>query len=170
MDQRSKDLLFESLQLLRSVTEKSFSDWKDRDDWIFSELSFTKSELEEIYKGRGEQIYTGSALDDSSNTKIEYLYRDASNYKVWNTAIIQGRLTDEQIDEIMACLQDGEYFVPSKVGLDEERFGDWTEDDTEYFELCRSGFSITGQKSTVPMRPDELVAKFQAAKGKWLDN
>ena len=61
MEQRSKDLLFETLQFLRRVTEKSFIDWKDR--------------------GHGDYFYTGSVRGCGTNTKIEYLYRYASIYK-----------------------------------------------------------------------------------------
>lgn len=60
MDEHAKDLMFETLQLLRRCTCDMFSDWKDNDDWLFSELNFTKQEINEIYDGRGELIYTGS--------------------------------------------------------------------------------------------------------------
>ena len=63
---RYEDLLFQTLELLRKETSPRFSDWKDADDWLFSELDFTKSELEEIYAGRDTYLYTGSAKDDES--------------------------------------------------------------------------------------------------------
>lgn len=53
------------------------------------------------------------------NTCISYLYRDACNYKIHNEVIINGVLTSAQIDSIMDCLLDGEYFIPSQVGLPE---------------------------------------------------
>lgn len=46
------------------------------------------------------------------NTKIDYLYRDASNYKVWNSCVISGELSSSNIDEIMETLVDGENFFP----------------------------------------------------------
>lgn len=63
MDSRTKELHFQTLQLLRRSVRDLFSDWKDADDWLFSELAFTKSELSEIYEGRDEYIYTASAVD-----------------------------------------------------------------------------------------------------------
>ena len=63
MDSREKELHFQTLQLLRRCIFDLFSDWKDADDWLFSELEFTKSELAEIYEGRGEYVYTASAAD-----------------------------------------------------------------------------------------------------------
>lgn len=66
MSQRQKDLLFETLQMLRSCVRPRFYDWKDADDWLFSELGFTKAELQEIFDGRGVLHYDGSAIDDKA--------------------------------------------------------------------------------------------------------
>ena len=63
MDERTKGLLFETIQLLRNVARSHFHDWKDADDWIFSQLSLTKSEVDEIFDGSGELVYLGSAKD-----------------------------------------------------------------------------------------------------------
>lgn len=102
-----------------------------------------------------------------ANTHISYLYRDACNYKVHNEAIIRGELSAQQIDVIMGCLNDGEYFIPSQVGLPEERFGSFTEDDHYWFELARDGFSPVKEDATVDITPDELVQKFTEAKNNW---
>ncbi len=60
---RARLLLFQTLELLRKEVQPRFSDWKDADDWLFSELDFTKEELAQIYKGRGVLYYDGSAVD-----------------------------------------------------------------------------------------------------------
>ena len=60
---RSRLLLFQTLELLRKEIQPRFSDWKDADDWLFSELDFTKDELAQIYKGRNVLYYDGSAVD-----------------------------------------------------------------------------------------------------------
>lgn len=57
------------------------------------------------------------------NTKISYLYRDASNYKAYNEVIIKGKISPEQINQIMECLDDGEYFIPCQIGFPEIRIG-----------------------------------------------
>lgn len=62
MDERSRELLFEVLQLLRREMTLQFSDWKDADDWIFSNLSLTEDEITAIYEGRDELVYPGSAV------------------------------------------------------------------------------------------------------------
>lgn len=60
---RSRLLLFQTLELLRKEIQPRFSDWKDADDWLFSELDFTKAELAQIYKDRDVMYYDGSAVD-----------------------------------------------------------------------------------------------------------
>lgn len=104
------------------------------------------------------------------NTRISYLYRDACNYKFHNEAIIKGELSAQQIDVIMGCLNEGEYFIPSQVGLPEERFGSFTEDDHCWFELSKDGFSPIKEKATVDITADEFVQKFMKAKDKWHDD
>ena len=62
MTPREKLLLFQTLELLRKQTKNQFSDWKDADDWLFSQLDFTVDEIKQVYKGRGQFVYTGSCV------------------------------------------------------------------------------------------------------------
>lgn len=103
-----------------------------------------------------------------SNTRINYLYRDASNYKKHNEVIIRGVLTDQQIDIIMSCLEAGEYFIPEQVGLPEVRSDDsWTEDDHVWFELYRDGFEEVSMEPTVELTAAEVVERFLRVKENW---
>ena len=103
------------------------------------------------------------------NTKISYLYRDASNYKVPNECIVRGLLTDEQTKAILDCL-DMDNFIPSQVGLPERRFDRFDpEEDTCWFELYESGFEPTDAEATVDLSADELVSRFLARKDRWDD-
>lgn len=110
----------------------------------------------------------GVVSKPKANTKIEFLYRDASNYKVWNSCVIKGVLSADEVREIIGCLEDGEYFIPEQVGLDSERFSTVTEDDTPWFELCAEWFSATDKEPTAPLTAQELLCHFRAAKGNWL--
>lgn len=98
-----------------------------------------------------------------NNTKIEYLYRDASNYKVFNEAIVAGTADEQLIQTILNCLDEGEYFIPSIVGLPSKQFDDIGEDDHPWFELYESSFSETTLEPTVDMSLKELAARFQKA-------
>lgn len=67
------------------------------------------------------------------NTRINYLYRDASNYKLYGSVIIPREITRQQIQEIMKyCLPfDGEtrQFIPELVGFPKLEFDCPNEDD-----------------------------------------
>ena len=65
---RQKELLFQAIQMLRkTLAAGDFKgvDWKDIDDYIFSELDLTVSELDEIMTnaGGGAVYYGGSAIE-----------------------------------------------------------------------------------------------------------
>ena len=72
MNERMKELLFETIQLLRNEIRTQFSDWKDADDWLFSQLNLTKSEASEIFDGRAELVYLGSTKDENEPDKDLY--------------------------------------------------------------------------------------------------
>jgi len=48
---------------------------------------------------------------------FEYLYRDASNYKVGGEILLTGTLSQNDIDALRAILESGEYFVAEQVGI-----------------------------------------------------
>ena len=100
----------------------------------------------------------------SKNTKFQYLYRDADNYKQWNEVILAGEITDEQTETIVdAC--DGEYFIPEQVGLPIERPDDnITEADHCFCELYHTYINLTDDEPTVDITVDELVKRFEEAK------
>ena len=105
---------------------------------------------------------------DGMNTKINYLYRDADNYKVHNECVVPGTISAEQIAVIMECLDEGEYFVPHLVGLPEKRFDNFDPQvDHPYFELSKDSFEETMESETVEVPVAELVSAFLSCKGKW---
>lgn len=104
------------------------------------------------------------------NTKISYLYRDADNYKVHNECIIEGKLTEQQIEKIMGCCDEGEYFIPHQVGLPERKFDEYdTEADHCWFELDRAGFEQTDRPADISLTAQQLVNNFSACKNNWND-
>ena len=108
----------------------------------------------------------GDSIDNwnPKNTRISYLYRDASNYKIQNVAVVKGLMSGEQQQQILNCLIDGENFIPRMVGLPEQRFGTWTDDDVDWFEFQTGSFEYTCEDPTVDMTVDELVCRFENAK------
>ena len=101
------------------------------------------------------------------NTKISFLYRDASNYKVYNDVVVSGTFTVEQIGQITDSLEGGMYFIPEQIYWPVERFGSITDDDHPWCELCENDFETTAQKPTIPMTAAEVVDCFVEAKNNW---
>jgi hypothetical protein len=53
------------------------------------------------------------------NTRINYLYRDASNWKSWGDVIFPGRMTKSLYARLQAALSEEKYFIASQVGIPE---------------------------------------------------
>ena len=98
------------------------------------------------------------------NTRLDYLYRDASNYKKYTSCIIKGQFTEKQKKEILDTLSVGEYFIPEQVGLPANRFEDFTEDDHPFCEISDEDIYETLQNPTVNMTAEELYENFMRVK------
>lgn len=112
---------------------------------------------------------TDLSKQSSKNTRVHYLYRDASNYKKPNSVVVTGLFSEEQIQMIISCLNEGQWFVPHKVGFPEEKFEEETEDDHPWFELYACDFEETSESPQLEKTPDEIVQLFLQAKDNWLD-
>lgn len=164
------------------------SAFRDPDSGEFSAVML-RAELARILDGVNAKIGAGQSsgvcidlngnrcgswkLDEDDvlpNTRIDYLYRDASNYKCQQTFVVEGRISQDQIESILGCLDGQEFFIPEQ--LDMPLIRNWTvsEDDHPWCELDSRSFSFTDAAPDVPgFTVDELVKKFQDAKGAWDD-
>ncbi len=126
--------------------------------------------FESTYPGFSVEKALYGAYDEEGvkNTLIEYLYRDADNYKVWNEAVVSGVLTDEEKAQIEGSLSEGEYFLPQQVGLPEKRFDEETESDHPWFELIT--IKDTNAPTTGALTAKELLENFLKAKDCWEPN
>ena len=94
------------------------------------------------------------------NTRINYLYRDADNYKMPNSCVVIGEISEVQIAEVISCLDCGEYFIPRQVGLPEKRFDRFDEEvDHCWFELSADDMTVV-----------QLLELFRSAKNNWHDD
>ncbi len=87
------------------------------------------------------------------NTCVEYLYRDASSYKQRHNVVLDGEIVES---DVRRYLWEGEYFLPSLVGLPtlQEKFGQQgfavpTEDDHPWHEI--ESVRGTSDRKTVDM-------------------
>lgn len=75
------------------------------------------------------------------NTILELRYTDASNYKANETVVLEGAITQAQLDSLIPHLIDGEMLIAEEVGLPtpseqfEGRFDFPTADDHVYTTL-----------------------------------
>ena len=106
--------------------------------------------------------------DENWYTAVNYMYRDACNYKKCNRAFVRGIITEAQQKEIISCCDDDTYFIPESIGLPAERFPEYTEDDHPYFEIgdCEPVYGRPFME-ILPFTADELMERFRKMKGRW---
>lgn len=96
------------------------------------------------------------------NTKVSYMYRDASNYKEGHSEIFTGEITPEQEQLIRDNLYDGDGFIPQQVGLEALQIRMMSfpsEDDHCWHELVE--FTLTKQTSTRGKKISEFANRFK---------
>jgi hypothetical protein len=95
---------------------------------------------------------------DTANTRVEYVYRDASNYTQYGHEVFAGAITDEQRSRILGALDDGFHFLAEQVGLPPlyEQWPTHYPDDDPWHEL--SSLDLVGD----PPTRDESIAAFTA--------
>jgi hypothetical protein len=92
------------------------------------------------------------------NTSITYQYRDASNYKEFDTVIISGLLSINDIEEY---LYDKEFFIPSEIGLKDLQPDNLNQDDHIWHEILE--ISHTHDKPTVNITAEKIISNFRKA-------
>jgi len=53
------------------------------------------------------------------NSRFEYLYRDASNFKKWGEVVFAGGASELLAERLRKALHDGEWFIASQVRIPE---------------------------------------------------
>jgi hypothetical protein len=98
------------------------------------------------------------------NTRIVVLYRDASNYKQTGHFVFPGAITAEQSQRIMANLDQGEFFIPTQLGLPHlATDGEWAfpgQDDHVWHELVE--ITVVEAPATQDEAVDGFVQRFAA--------
>jgi hypothetical protein len=108
------------------------------------------------------------------NTKLNLLYRDASNYKDSKEVVLAGEITAEQIAVLGSKLDEGEYFIAEQVGLPTPSFeyrgkDGWPNEDLDHVFTTLTDFSeglpeatsmLTDEEPTEEIDIDDLVARF----------
>lgn len=133
MTHREQKLFFETLELLRRTAARlpdfQGADWKDVDDYIFSELSFTQEEVDRLYEDTAEMVYTASCV--SGPAPAEPTYEEVWPYFMagakfscqivshgnWNTVCLVAKTPDHTILLTEADCPELRDFVGKEFGL-----------------------------------------------------
>lgn len=104
------------------------------------------------------------------NTKISYQYRDADNYKQHEEVILHGQLTEAEKERILAKRDEGEYFIPSQVGLPDlqERMINPFNPETDHVWHELEAVEDTDKAPTIEMQAYALLNRFDDLEG-WND-
>ena len=94
----------------------------------------------------------------NTNTQIIYQYRDAANYKFFDTVIVGGSFS---LGDIEKYLYDNEFFVPAEVGLKGLQPEKLNNNDHIWHEILE--ISHTNKKPTVTITAEEIVLNFERA-------
>lgn len=98
--------------------------------------------------------------DFKNNVKLNYLYRDAGNYKIFGSVVFAN---PENIDiemirnEVQSKLIDGEFFLPSRWQIAPLGFEEWN-DDLDHFWNEFDSLQFTNESPTT----NKTVTKFLA--------
>lgn len=104
------------------------------------------------------------------NTRIYYMYRDGSNYKQLEEVVIPGAISEEDKKIILDARDEGSYFIPSQVGLNDlqERMISFPNDDDHvWHELDETNIILTEDDPTPNHEFSdikELVERFRGIK------
>lgn len=123
LDDHTKELLFQTLELLRKEVQPKFSDWRDADNWLFSELDYTKDELAQIYAGHDIAVSFDSAKESSEQApaiqpKMHILCEEYEDDDAIRSFTVLAVSEDEQLLQQMlaAKVEKDEYGFIAKNG------------------------------------------------------
>ena len=98
------------------------------------------------------------------NTRINYLYRDAHNWKTREWEVVSGQV---QAKDIQPYLSEEEYFIPEQVGLRSLNGYD-VRIDHSWHEIL--AVELTDDEPTIELAAEELIAKFKQAHNEGWDD
>lgn len=112
------------------------------------------------------------------NLKLNYFYRDASNYKTpGHELIFAGPISPIEMREIQMTCEDEQYFIPDAVGLPDSRLqfeesGSPVyeeQDDHVFNEIFDDGLALVTEEPNQEMTAQELLARFREVRsnGGW---
>lgn len=97
------------------------------------------------------------------NTIFSYMYADACNYKIYKDVVIGGEL---EFSDIEPYLHEGEFFIPSEIGLDDLQPTPLTTHDHIWHSICNLSASNINSNCTIDSA--QLIKRFLiASENRW---
>ena len=125
-----------------------------------------RKELVEAFLRCADELRGIKDEEIQTNTRLNYLYRDASNWKCSQNVVLPGVMTDETFLALTECCEDSEeMFIPEQVGLPLIRDWETTKDDHPYCELV--DFELVHDYPTTDITIVKLLVAFRKAKDNW---
>lgn len=123
-DDHTKELLFQTIELLRKETQPQFSDWKDADDWLFSELDYTKDELAQIYAGHDVMVSFASAKESPAQAEQPKMLMLCEEYEnddgIRSFTVLAVSQDEKMLQKLLAAkVEKDEYGFIAKNGISE---------------------------------------------------
>lgn len=132
-------------------------------------LALFAASLEELPAYVDLESFIEHSANPSANTQVEYMYRDAGNYKQFKQFVFKGIITPSQIKIIsQSFLPDFEPtdFLPRQVGLlplcpwtDDENY----DDDLDHMIHTIETIKLVDSPADTDLHPADLANKFAAA-------
>jgi hypothetical protein len=115
-------------------------------------------------------ILGSMSTSEAPNTRFEYLYRDASNYKVWGSVLFAGPITSKLARRLLRALESFEFFIADQVRVPELFFGlpSWPleQDDHCWHEFSRIECSTELPNDTHHRTSKNLLSKWNDSRRK----
>jgi hypothetical protein len=99
------------------------------------------------------------------NTRVEYLYRDGSNYKQWGAVVFRGKCDTSLARRLFAALDNREFFIAHQARLPELFFADRPlyADDHCWHELAEVTATSTVPDDPLDRTIEEFVTEMECA-------
>lgn len=124
LDDHTKELIFQTIELLRKEVQPKFSDWKDADDWLFSELDYNKEELAQIYAGHDVMVSFDSAKESPAQAEQPKMlllceeYEDSDGIRSFTVLAVSQ--DEKMLQKLLAAkVEKDEYGFIAKNGISE---------------------------------------------------
>jgi hypothetical protein len=99
------------------------------------------------------------------NTRVEYLYRDGSNYKQWGVVVFRGECDRSLVRRLFEALDREEFFIADQVRLPELFFADRPlyADDHCWHEMGEVTTTSAAPNDPLARTIEEFVAEMERA-------